>query len=390
MGTVFAPCEEVERIRCTILEMRCTRNMESLAKPRIKLAHPWKRGLKMLETEKAILTRAAAIMASTNFGAITQSTAAEYRLVAARVAVERAAAGSTWTGPATTARTKATASVRRAAWSRRVHVEVASAYRDLVERRIPAADAIGRLESWVPEAEVYRPSPPRDLDGVTNGRPVVVSRPSRSKRAKLRELPSGWMDKLWDSTVDRECRHLDAIAVLLVTGCRPQEVVWGVAVRRVTAGLQVAIAGAKVRPGAGQPWRLLTVALDVAGPAAHLGSLVDVAPKGLARIKARCSPNALSMAVTDISADCVPGRRLSAYDVRHQRAADARTAFGGDLERLAAWLGHAGTETVRYYGRLPRAAGVRGALPLAVAVARPVLVRDHRAAPALKMSVLTC
>ena len=326
----------------------------------------------MLDNERDVLTRAGAVLTNATFGRIGAATAVEYRAVAARLDAERLAAGAAWGGPCAGARSPATAAVRRAAWARRVHVEVASAFRDLREGRVDVPVAMGLLRTWVPLAEACRPSPVRDTDGLSRGRPPAGSvRPAPSKRAGLRSLPDDWLDTLWRAAVRRDCRHLDGVAVLLATGCRPSEACRGVAVRRVPGGVDVAVLGSKVTATAGQEWRHLTVALDDRGPMAHLAGLADAAG-GVARVRPACTPNALSMAVADVAEDCLPGRRLSAYDVRHQRAADARNAFEGDMERLAAWLGHAGVETVRYYGRLPRSAGSRGARPLAAATANAV------------------
>ncbi|MGI4798268.1 MAG: hypothetical protein ACRYG8_30335 [Janthinobacterium lividum] len=153
---------------------------------------------------------------------------------------------------------------------------------------------------------------------------------------------------------------------------------------RVAAGIEVAIAGAKVTETAGQAWRRLTVADDVDGPAAHLLMLADAAEGGVARVGAGCSPAALSMAITALGKGLGFMRRISAYDVRHQRCADARIVFAGDLELVSAWLGHAGTDTSRRYGRLP-GGGCRGARPVAVEVAVPVMRRDRTVLPAAKL-----
>ncbi len=157
----------------------------------------------------------------------------------------------------------------------------------------------------------------------------------------------------------------------------------GVGVQRVADGVQVVIRGAKVRESAGQPWRLLTVAIDIGGPAEHLARLADATRRGRVLVRPDATPNALSMGVSDLAAACLPRRRLSAYDVRHQRASDARATFGDDIEQLAMWLGHAGVSTLRHYGRLPRSAGSRGPLPISATAPRPV-VKKMRVVPAVQ------
>ncbi|MGI4794444.1 MAG: hypothetical protein ACRYG8_10290 [Janthinobacterium lividum] len=342
----------------------------------------------MRQDAQELVQRAGAILAAATFGTIARSTATEYRAVADRLGGERTAAGSTWQGPTAGIESRNSAAVRRAAWARRSVVEVAGALDDLRQRRVSVDVAVDHLASWVPEAERCPPLPRGDVDALHRG-PSSKVRPIRSKRGGLRELPPDWLQQLWGAAVDAGHRHLNGIAVLLTTGCRPAEVAWGVAVRRVDAGIEVAIAGAKVTETAGQAWRRLTVADDVNGPVAHLLRLADAAPDGVARVGAGCSPAALSMAVTKLGEGLGMARRICAYDVRHQRCADARVAFSGDIQQVSAWLGHSGTETSRHYGRLP-GGGCRGATPVAVSTAVPVIRRertlraqpDHASGPA--------
>ena len=327
-----------------------------------------------------LIQRAGAILTAASFGTIARSTATEYRAVADRLTMERVAAGSTWSGPTAGIESRNSAAVRRAAWARRSVVEVAAALDDLRQRRVSVDVAVDRLASWVPEAERCPPLPRGDVDALHRGR-SSRSRPIRSKKVGLRELPADWLQQLWSAAVDSGHRHLDGLAVLLVTGGRPAEAAWGVAARRVDEGIEVIVAGAKVTQDSGQAWRRLTVADDVAGPAAHLLRLADAASDGVARVRPTCSPAALSMAITALGNQLGFGRRISAYDVRHQRCADVRVVFKGDVERISAWLGHAGTETARHYGRLP-GGGCRGARPVAVEVAVPVMRRDRTVLPA--------
>lgn len=342
----------------------------------------------MRNDAQELVQRAANIIAAANFGSIARSTALEYRTVADRLAAERTAAGSDWQGPTAGIESRNSAAVRRAAWARRSHVEVASALDDLRQRRVSVDIAVDRLADWVPEAERTPPLPRGDIDALHRG-PSSRSRPIRSKKGGLRELPPDWLQQVWAAAVDGEHPHLDGLAILLVTGCRPAEACWGVAARRMEGGIEVIIAGAKVTEVSGQAWRRLTVADDVDGPVAHLLTLADAAPDGVARVGADCSPAALSMAVTALGGGIEFSRRISAYDVRHQRCADVRIAFSGDLEQVSAWLGHSGTETSRHYGRLP-GGGCRGARPVAVESAVPMMRRnrtlraqpDHAAGPA--------
>lgn len=331
----------------------------------------------MRQEAQELMQRAATIMGAARFGSIARTTALEYRAVSDRLVTERAIAGPAWQGPTAGIESRNSAAVRRSAWARRCAVEVASAVADLHHRRVSADEAVGRLAAWVPEAEACPPRPRGDITAMRGRRPAAT-RPVRSKRGGLRELPGDWITQLWTAAVTADHRHLDPLAVLFVTGCRPQEAAWGVVAHRVEAGIEICIAGAKVTRNAGQAWRRLTVADDGNGPAGHLLRLAGAAPGGVVRIQPAGTPAALSMAVTALGAALGIQRRLSAYDIRHQRCADARVAFEGDIEKVAGWLGHSGTETSRFYGRLP-GGGCRGAWPLAVETAVPVVRRDHAA-----------
>ncbi len=327
-----------------------------------------------------LVTRASACLEAAKFGPISAATAAEYRLVSDRVQAARLIAGSSWQGPKSVAPSRAYQTVCRAAWARRTHVELASALRDLRDGKASVEAIADRLEDWVPEAEacppiVFQFNP--EILKRRAGRPTTAEQPRRSKRHALHELPTDWMSRLWRAAADDDHRHLDGIAVLVTTGCRPAEATLGVAVRRVSGGVEVEVTGVKVWGVAGQRWRRLTVADDGDGPSGHLGRLADAAPEGVAHVGGGAfSPAAISMAIAVLGrAVCLP-RAISAYDLRHQRAADARVAFAGDIEKVSAWLGHSKCESSRHYGRLP-GGGCRGPRPLAVSTASLVVRRKR-------------
>ena len=202
---------------------------------------------------------------------------------------------------------------------------------------------------------------------------------SRSKRNLIQSLPDGWLEELWDAAVARRSKHLTAIGVLIVTGCRPAEVCHGVAVRLAGEDVEVAIAGAKVRNGHGQPFRLLRVRAE-GRAACHLADLAAAAPGGVARVRASCSPDALSAAIANLAGERW-GRRCSAYDVRHARAAAVRLAFNGDLEACSRWLGHHSLSTQRFYARLPRTSRLQGPRPVSADAPLPVRRRGRTRAP---------
>lgn len=337
---------------------------------------------KMRHDASELIERSAYVLENAVFGSICRTSAEDYRRISDRLIVERSAAGSSWAGPTAGTESRNTSAVRRAAWCRRTHHEVASALDDLRQRRVAPEAAIDRLALWVPAAEECPPLPRGDVTAL-RGKPGPKHRTVRSKKAGLRELPSNWMQQIWQAAADANHRHLDGLAILLVTGCRPVEASWGVAVRRVAEGVEVSVVGAKTREGAGQAWRRLAVADDRDSPASHLLRLADAAPDGVAWVSSGCSPAAISMAVAALGRSVGLPRVISAYDIRHQRCADARISFGGDVEMVAAWLGHSGTETARHYGRL-HGGGCRGARPVSVVSAAPV-VRRVRSGQAIEI-----
>lgn len=327
-----------------------------------------------------LITRAASLLESAHFAPLAHITVAEYVRVADRIQAARVAAGADWHGLDGLDGARNTKSVMRSAWTRRTHREVALALHELRTRRVGEAECMERLANWVPEAEACKPHPGHVVQGGTG---AAKAPQTLSKRHVLAELPTDWMDQLWRAGVARGFKHIDSLAVLIATGCRPAEVCQGVAVRVTPGCLEIAIAGVKVSDQDGQPWRKLSVALDGMGPVAHLAMKACMSVSGTVRVRAACTPAALSMAVTSLADELGLPHRVSPYDIRHQRTSDARIAFGGDADMLAAWLGHAGTSSARHYGRLPRSSGVRGPQPLGAVAPREIRHAITKANPQL-------
>ena len=331
-----------------------------------------------MESAESLISRAGIALSAARFMPLAAVTNLEYGRIALRTAAAMASAGPKWAGIVSLGGAPSTQASRRAAWARHTHRQVALAMDDLRQRRVLPADALDRLRTWVPEAEATPPCPehvPAPAFKVSGLKRTATM----SKRHGLRALPDDWMDLIWSAACDRAFRHLDGLAILLVSGCRPAEASENVDVFADEADVWIGLVGAKTTEDHGQPWRRLRVAAS-AGPAAHLLNLAQAAG-GAAHLRPGCSPAALSMAIADLGADChLPGR-ISAYTVRHQRAADARIAFGGDMEKLAAWLGHSATSTARHYGRLPRSTGSRGALPIDAQAPREIRHRVRIPAP---------
>lgn len=325
--------------------------------------------------QEALLKRAVRVIKTADFGPIAANTDREYRRVGLRILVAAHAAGPAWGGLESMTTSPGYLHALRSAWARWTHAKVAAAVRDLREHRVPVDVGLRRLAYWVPQAEAHPPRPGRAMAGTGAPKTAIVRPPTKSKRRRIRMLPGTWMEDVWTAAATRRCRHLDAVAVLLVTGCRPAEVSAGrsVVVRLVPGRLELEVTGAKVVDTDGQPWRRLTLAVE-GGAAEHLVRLAGQG-RGEVAVTARCTSNALSMAVTDLGEAAGLPQRLSAYDARHQRAADVRNAFAGNMEKCAAWMGHSSDSSLRWYCRLPRSSGIMGARPLDVEV--PRAVRRH-------------
>lgn len=329
---------------------------------------------------KDLLRRAVHVVRAASPADVAPSTAREYRRVADRIFARRRPDGS-FPPLEQLTDSRAYYAQLRSAWSRHAHGELVEAISAL-RPPVPDADVrerLSRVRLWLAQAEAYpisRASDPlterpgdRAPSRLTQRLASEGSRAaeSRSKRRFLASLPHDWLDVLWGAAVAADHRHLDAIAVLICTGARPVEVGAGVLVERDGAGgLAFSIPGAKVGEIEGQPWRRLRVAAGQ-GAAAHLSRLTAGGPV----LVTGPAPATLSTAIADL-AGWRWSRRVSAYDIRHQRAADARNAFPGDVAACARWLGHAADTTLRYYGRLPRRAGCAGPVPLGAEAPRPV------------------
>lgn len=301
---------------------------------------------------RADLAEAAAVVRSWRPEPLAPSTAASYAAVAARIE-----AGHDFSA----ARSPRYMHTVRSAWRRHARDGLAGVVRRMAQDAHEAEALVPEMRRWL--GELRSLSEPMKT-------PPDTPRAHR-KRDAVRVLPRTWLRDLWQLATARRdgkpAKHLDALAVLICAGARPAELEAGVRVETDGRTVHLTIQGVKCRGDwQGQPWRRLSVAVDE-GAAGHLARLAA----GGAVTVACPSGHALSQMVSDLAGDRW-GRRLSAYDVRHQRAGDARFAFR-DNEALAAWLGHASERTKRHYTRLPTGAGCAGPIP--VDAVAPVTVR---------------
>jgi len=174
----------------------------------------------------------------------------------------------------------------------------------------------------------------------------------KDKRALTARLPSNWRQTIWRALSVDNTRLLSAVAVLQLTGCRPEELKAGVTVAYMhndpTHGevLALTIKGAKVseipdRNGnlhqRGQPERTIIVSLS-SEQASHLADrIMDNGGKALTVEYHR---KGISARLGETSRKVFPKRRehISAYCYRHSFASDQKSAQV-ERDKIAAALG---------------------------------------------------
>lgn len=262
-------------------------------------------------------------------------------------------------------------------WSIRCQIEKGLAEQDRIQRTGDRGD------QWLQQIEILkhlaadlrtvqdcaRPVPPL-LDGMTLAR-------RKSKKQDLRRIAKlypGWMSRmLWSA---RRTQYLDAVRILSLVGCRPEELFAGVTIHNSEEGrCLITINGAKVTESAGQPWRRIHLPVT---------SLPFVWQKQLAAgqpIQVRvASKDGLRKCLQRLSSRVLAGAPFAtAYVYRHAFATRLRDA-GFSAEEIGAAMGHSVAETQSVYG--VRAGGrgkkrIKRISELSVEVARPVPALDR-------------
>ncbi|MDO8778131.1 MAG: site-specific integrase [Burkholderiaceae bacterium] len=200
------------------------------------------------------------------------------------------------------------------------------------------------------------------------------TRRPQSLRDDLSALPAGWQAKIVERAQASE-RYADAVAILALTGCRPDELVQGVSVHLDTELAVIRILGAKIGDHAGQPWR--EIEIPKAKLPAHL--LLSLRERdGAVQVRVK-STDALRQAVYSYSRQLwLGGTLISPYHFRHSMAETLREN-GWPAHEIAGALGERSAATVSHYGRkirpkrsgrreVPEVLIVRGAVRTAITV----------------------
>ncbi len=216
----------------------------------------------------------------------------------------------------------------------------------------------------------------------------------RSKRKVLSKLPAGWREMM---VANANPDHRLAIAVLMVTGCRPVELFRGVELERNAQGIRVTIPGAKVKENisrelspkfvknvdldgrnlpvrtefsTGQPFRRWYL------PKIDLTDTIDVLmgkeDKLTVKIK---NANSLTTYLRMLGKRLWPHLKepVTAYVARHAAASDFKSSGSesGNLLLVSEGLGHSSARTASTYGSAPQGGGGMVA-PEKIEISRPI------------------
>jgi integrase len=169
---------------------------------------------------------------------------------------------------------------------------------------------------------------------------------SKSKKSQLSLLPKGmdWRLKIFE----RMPNYREQIATLILTGCRPAELVIGVVWTIEGESLIATIKGVKIGLYSGQEERIIT--FDKSNAMAN-AMYQFVKQKGGAHTVSTASAINLTTAIRSAGRRAFPAYKhsITCYSFRHQLGADLKASGtnGDDISRM---LGHASARTKAYYG----------------------------------------
>jgi len=212
----------------------------------------------------------------------------------------------------------------------------------------------------------------------------------KAKKPALKVLPPTWREDMWAYASEPEWQRarpqlLPALAVLLLTGCRPSEIQKGIRIAWRDHVLVVDIAGTKCVDAGnrerGQPSRryAFRTGLDqeVSNPALRLLRLratQTFAKDGIGHCVVSHDADYLYNSIVALGKAAFPKMRtrVSPYCFRHQYASDLKSDPSVSLEDAAKAMGHLSDYSIGKYGRAAHGGKGGRARALAVETARPV------------------
>lgn len=167
----------------------------------------------------------------------------------------------------------------------------------------------------------------------------IERKENKGKRRTLRNFPDDWREMIFDASAQRLKR---SVAVLALTGCRPDELKKGISVSVSGNVIIFTISGSKTNNGHGQPERTLSIWRDEQN-----AQFFDAIKPG----KIQEDDGYIRVSLRRISKKLWPNRKsiISAYNFRHQMSADLKKN-GIDSVEIALRLGHSATKTQSMYG----------------------------------------
>lgn len=211
--------------------------------------------------------------------------------------------------------------------------------------------------------------------------PVTSPSKKRSKRQMLHKLPSDFREKMYDSMLNSKYRL--AVLVAALSGCRPQELEYGIKLSVADERLTLNITGAKVIEGGvqGQAWREIEYSITDAHP------LIAAAIDQLRRhgnneiIVSVASKDAYTAALRRVGRMLWPRMKseVTGYCLRHMFSSDGKAA-GLPMEDLAMALGHSVTRTQSLYGQAQISKSRSSGMLTPISVRAAVPVRQTRTA----------
>lgn len=182
--------------------------------------------------------------------------------------------------------------------------------------------------------------------------PVTSPAKKRSKRQMLHKLPDDFREKMYCSLSNSKYRLAFLLAAL--SGCRPQELEYGIKLSLADGRLNINITGAKVIEDGvqGQAWREIEYSSTDAHP------LIAAAIEELTRrqtdeiLVSVASKDAYTAALRRVGRMLWPRMKseITGYCLRHMFGSEGKAA-GLSTEQLAMALGHSVTRTQSLYGQ---------------------------------------
>jgi len=199
-----------------------------------------------------------------------------------------------------------------------------------------------------------------------------------SKKRMLKELPTGWQDKIIEALPpdDRLPCH-----ILKLTGCRGIELTYGVNIflddKKDRVGIE--IIGAKTGEHSGHAKRIIYFSKEILDYLPDLGWRFPEKPKRVSVKNLKSFSERIETAGFkcgyNVYTQTGKKNRVTTSTFRHQVSADLKSA-GYAPDEIALVMGHAVTKTQQYYGSKKSGRG-RRFLPIAAAGTREIKDTSH-------------